>query len=135
MKNRGFTLIEILIVVAIIGLLATMGMIAFQTSLRRSRDTRRLQEVKALQDAAELYYVDNGNLYPPTSHDCTELDPYTRGFENGYVDPRGQDYICNFVDTQNYCICAQMEGADMGNFADNSCTNDGTGFQCAQNLF
>lgn len=41
MRRRGFTLTEILIVIAIIGLLATLGMIAAGGALRQARDVKR----------------------------------------------------------------------------------------------
>nr|MBP9781416.1 type II secretion system protein [Candidatus Woesebacteria bacterium] len=94
MKKNGFTLIEILVVVAIIGLLATLGIVSFQASLRRSRDATRLAEMKALQNAAEQFYAENDSEYP-TVDGCAQLAPYLQGFQD-YNDPRGVAYECDF---------------------------------------
>ncbi len=136
MKKNGFTLIEILIVVAIIGLLSTMGLMAFQKSLQRSRDARRISEIKALQGAAEQYYADQlPNAYPVTN-DCANLDDYVQGFNGVYEGPRGDDYVCQFGGT-SYCISADLEG-DNGN-CDAACGGvpgmGGSGFFCVNNLF
>lgn len=135
MKKNGFTLIEILIVVAIIGILSTMGLMAFQTSLRRSRDARRIAEIKSLQGAAEQYYADN-NGYPDTILGCSALNNYVKGFVGNYEDPKGVSYECVFTDNTSYCISAQLEG-DSGN-CDENCSNTLSrtgGFQCLTNLF
>lgn len=126
MKKNGFTLIEILVVVAIIGILATMGIVAFQTSLRRSRDATRIAEIKALQNAAEQFYADNDNEYPvAATSDCTQLGPYLQGFEN-FNDPQGVPYQCDFnPGLTEYCLSTHLEG-DGGN-----ATGDCSGFATA----
>lgn len=61
--SKGFTLVELLIVVAIIGLLATLAVISLTSAQQRSRDTKRVADVKSIQSAMELYYNDNA-VYP-----------------------------------------------------------------------
>ncbi len=64
MKNKkGFTLIELMVVVAIMGLLAALAVIALNSARARARDARRVSDVKQIQTALELYYLDN-NAYP-----------------------------------------------------------------------
>lgn len=64
MKNRkGFTLIEILIVVAIIGILASVALVGLAPAQRRGRDSRRLSDLRQAQTALELYYSKCG-YYP-----------------------------------------------------------------------
>ena len=115
MKKSGFTLIEILIVVAIIGLISTMGLVAFQASMRRTRDARRISEVKALQGAAEQYYADHANSYPNNLDGCfTHLSSYLQGFTvagSEYVDPKNRAYVCDFTPgLTSYCIETMLEG-------------------------
>ena len=50
-RNSGFTLIELMIVVAIIGILAAISMQAFQTALSRSRDKVAQSDVRNLMSA------------------------------------------------------------------------------------
>lgn len=63
MKKSAFTLIEILLVVAIIGILASMITGSFLSSLRKGRDTKRKADLGSIQKSLELYYEDNGE-YP-----------------------------------------------------------------------
>jgi prepilin-type N-terminal cleavage/methylation domain-containing protein len=63
--KRGFILIEILVVVAIIGVLSTVVLAALKEARVKARDTERVAEIKQLTLALELYRGTNG-FYPTT---------------------------------------------------------------------
>lgn len=63
MQKRGFTLIELIVVIAIIGLLSTLAVVALGSARLKARDSKRLSDLKQLQTALELYYTDQ-NQYP-----------------------------------------------------------------------
>src|SRR6056297_1325722 len=75
MKNqkdkKGFTLIELMVVVAIMGLLAALAVISLNNARQRARDARRISDVKQVQTALELYYLDNQE-YPDSTGDIIE---------------------------------------------------------------
>ena len=63
MKNnssKGFTLVEIMIVVVIIGLLAAMAIPAFQKVRQSSQDKAVLNNARQLAAAADQYFLENG---------------------------------------------------------------------------
>jgi len=62
-KNKGFTFIEMLIVVAIIGILASIVLVGLGSFRNRGRDTRRVADLRETQNGLELYYTKNG-IYP-----------------------------------------------------------------------
>ena len=62
-KQQGFTLIEILIVVAIIAILASVVLIGLGPTQRAGRDARRLSDLREVQTGLELYYNKCG-YYP-----------------------------------------------------------------------
>ena len=67
MRRRfgGFTIIELLIVVAIIGILVSLTIVLIGGARTKARDAQRLADVKQMQTALELYYTDV-NSYPGT---------------------------------------------------------------------
>jgi type II secretion system protein G len=60
---NGFTLIEIIVVMLIIGILAAIGIGSFTSSQIKSRDARRKSDLKQITNALEVYYNDFGS-YP-----------------------------------------------------------------------
>ena len=60
---RGFTLVEILIVVGIIGLLASVVLSGLGSTRARGRDARRIADIRQAQQALELYYA-KCQVYP-----------------------------------------------------------------------
>jgi len=59
-SSQGFTLVEIMIVVVIIGLLAAMAIPAFQKVRQASQDKTVLNNARQLSAAADQYYLENG---------------------------------------------------------------------------
>ncbi len=62
----GFTLVELLIVISIIGVLAAITTASFTQAQKKSRDGKRKADLKAVQQAVEQYYHAN-NKYPATT--------------------------------------------------------------------
>jgi len=64
MKKKGFTLIELMIVVAIIGILAAVAIPRFADLIRKSQEGATKGNLGALRSALTIYYGDNEGLWP-----------------------------------------------------------------------
>ncbi len=62
-RSRGFTLMELLVVIAVMGVLITVGISSYTSTQRKSRDVRRKNDMRQIASALELYYNDKGR-YP-----------------------------------------------------------------------
>ncbi|PTB18538.1 general secretion pathway protein GspG [Trinickia symbiotica] len=62
---RGFTLIELVVVMAIIGLLLTIALPQYFHSIERGKSQVQQQNISVIRDAIDKYYGDNGQ-YPDT---------------------------------------------------------------------
>ncbi len=65
MKKRGFTIIEVVTVVAIMAIMTTLVYSSFSNTRARSRDQQRVSDISTLQLSLEVYFNKNGQ-YPPT---------------------------------------------------------------------
>jgi prepilin-type N-terminal cleavage/methylation domain-containing protein len=59
-NKNGFTLIEIMVVIAIIGILAQMILISVSMARSRARDALRKNDLRVISTALEMYYNDHG---------------------------------------------------------------------------
>lgn len=102
-KQQGFTLIEIIVVVVIIGILATLVAPKFLGRTDDARITKAKADIKALESALELYKLDN-YTYPTTDQGLEALvsapssEPLPANWKaGGYIkhltkDPWQRDY-------------------------------------------
>jgi len=97
---KGFTLIELMIVVVILGLLATTVMPKILSKPDQARRTKAMVEIRAIQSALAMFKTDTGR-FPTTAEGLQALvaNPGLKGFEpDGYLekvprDPWGNPYI------------------------------------------
>jgi general secretion pathway protein G len=75
-RPAGFTLIELVVVLAIVGLLASLAMPRFSAGLERSKETVLRQNLAALRSAIDQYRADTGAL--PQSLDDLVARRYLR---------------------------------------------------------
>jgi general secretion pathway protein G len=91
-NQRGFTLIELMIVIVIIGILATLLMPRIMERPEEARRIKAKTDVKAIESALKLYKIDNGT-YPTTEQGLEallkkpETQPVPKKWrEGGYLD-------------------------------------------------
>jgi general secretion pathway protein G len=102
-KQRGFTLVEVMVVVVILGILAAIIVPKIMSRPEQARIVKAKQDILAIQSAMDLYKLDNG-IYPTTDQGLEALvnkptsSPQPRNWKSdGYlqklpVDPWGEDY-------------------------------------------
>lgn len=61
-SKAGFTMVELLIVVAIIGLLVTLTLISISDIRAKTRDTQRVADIKAVQESLAMYQSNYGEF-------------------------------------------------------------------------
>lgn len=90
-SKKGFTLVEIMIVVVIIGLLAAMAIPAFQQVRQDSRSSAVENDARQLASAAQQYMLENNVVTVAHGYDSTDgtvsaaLTPYVRRLGEGYT--------------------------------------------------
>lgn len=60
-KQSGFTIVELLIVIVVIGILAAITIASFNGIQQKARDTQRKQHLADIAKALEIYYIRNGD--------------------------------------------------------------------------
>jgi type II secretion system protein G len=83
LNGRGFTLVEMLVVITIIGILSSVVMTSLNSSRAKARDSKRVGDIKQIQLALALYQ-DANSQYPDT------LDKLTGYMPNIPTDPSNQ---------------------------------------------
>ena len=137
-KNMsGFTLIEIMVVVVILGILAAIIVPKIMSRPDQARQVKVQQDVMSIQNALDLYKLDNG-FYPTTDQGLQALvkkptsDPVPQDWkEGGYLKQLPQDSwkhnyqylnpgLHSEVDVFSYCADDKPGGvgvnADIGNW-------------------
>ena len=98
LNRSGFTLIEMLIVIAIIGILASIVLVGLGPIQRRGRDARRQADLRQVQNALELYYNKCG-YYPGNAESGRDCSGYVaaNGWESMTEALTGSDIGINNI--------------------------------------
>ena len=112
-NKRGFTLVELLIVISVIGVLSSMTVFTnISKNLQRSRDGRRQTDIEAIRSALEIYRSDKSS-YPTSTNGLSgyittvPTDPSTKAAYVYTVSPAGCDGVATKCTT--YTLCANLE--------------------------
>jgi len=89
-KEKGFTIIEVVLVLAIAALIFLMVFIALPALQRSQRDTQRKSDLGRVQTAVQQYQSNNRNALPPGSGSWGDfIQKYLAVGGDSFVDPSG----------------------------------------------
>lgn len=129
-KQKGFTIVELLIVIVVIGVLAAITIVAFNGIQGRARDSQRKSDLSAIAKAINVRAVENSN---PLQYGTTCASGTSGFFTQTGTSETGSNY-----GTQSAMDCLRTEANITATFRDptgrTSCPN-GTGATCYIYMF
>ncbi len=94
--SKGFTLVEMLVVISIIALLAGVLLANLDSAQQKAQDAKRIADVKQIEIALRLYYDHNYSTYPEETTTGTE---YQAGWEVSFY-PNFMEYLDQYIPTR-----------------------------------
>lgn len=127
-KQKGFTLIELIVTMGIIAILTGMSVFNFNQSRIRARDVSRKSDLSQLVKALELYKIDNGRY--PGPYYPNPVDTFQGVLIGGsyakvtFVDPQGSGWATYKYMNPNNNVLQYYMMACLENTADSTRTTD-----------
>ena len=109
-KRKGFTLLELMIVIAIIGILATIAQPMFKTAVQKSREAALKEDLFNIRNVLDQYYANNGK-YPGSLNDLVD---------KGYMRSIPVDPITGSSDSWKLEYFTDDTGGDSGSSGEDS---------------
>jgi prepilin-type N-terminal cleavage/methylation domain-containing protein len=120
-KHAGFTLVEIMIVVAIIALLAAIAVPGFLRARKRSQASKILNDLRMIDAAVDQYAIETNR----TTNNVVNVSDWTNYVKkNSILYNTGADLFGNSYGNQTVDTIPQVPSADYANLSDVA----GTGF-------
>ncbi len=114
--KKGFTLLELLVVISIIGILIAVGTVAYSTAQKKGRDAKRKGDLRSIQNAMEECYALDTSY--PTSVPAVGNSLTCGGetiIESFPEDPKGGSCSYHYtLSADSYTIWADLEGSSAG---------------------
>lgn len=123
-NNLGFTIVELLIVIIVIGILAALVLVTYNGVQQKARDTERKTDLQALASHLEVYNAQNGR-YPTLANvnDSAFRSANMKGLDSAALqDPKGAaQTLTTTVGANAYAYVVTPTGCDNG--ANGDCLN------------
>lgn len=97
-NEKGFTLLELIVVVAILGLLVSIWLVALSQQKAKNRDVERVSDIRSIKQSLEMHNQNNGR-YP---------------IYNGYL--TGSDVVSNVLASQGFIKKVPLDPVNEGNY-------------------
>jgi prepilin-type N-terminal cleavage/methylation domain-containing protein len=115
-STSGFTIVELLIVIVVIGILAALVIVTYNGIQQKARDTERKTDIKALQGHMEAYWADQAK-YPTLAqaNDTTFRSNNFKGLDgSAFADPKnaGSQTLCGSTSANCYGFSVTPAGCD-----------------------
>lgn len=121
--TKAFTLIEILIVLAVIGVLAAIVIASTASARAGARDTRRVGDLKEIQLGLAVYYDVNRSYPAALSTLAATGQKYLPAIP---TDPTGAAYEYVRLTTTTYCLGATLESLNHSPGDNSACSTGGS---------
>lgn len=115
-RSRGFTLIELMVVITILGLLASITSVGVMKYLKQARIDKAKMDMRAIVDGIKHYRL-RTNKIPSAIADMCGTDEDARDLERTEPpkDPWGNEYVYTPKDRRNYdLMCLGADGMEGG---------------------